>query len=144
MPQGYHAGGVAMYQGMGDAPREVGQEEQGWDEARVRESQQRVAAQGLRYYTVAARSERTGELAGMTQVGVDPFTPRWAFQEMTAVARPHRGHRLGLLGKVAMLELLADCEPLVNRTYTSNPGTTQHMVAIYVELGFQIIYHWRL
>ena len=92
---------------------------------------------------MAARSERTGELAGMTQVGVDPFTPRWAFQEMTAVARPHRGHRLGLLVKVAMLELLADCEPLVKRIYTSNADTNEHMVAINVELGFQVIDHWR-
>jgi GNAT superfamily N-acetyltransferase len=143
IPEEHHAAVAALNQVMGDAPRDEGQEEQRWDEARVRESQQRVAAQGLRYYTVAARCERTGELAGMTQVGVDPFTPRWAFQEMTAVARPHRGHRLGLLVKVGMLELLADCEPLVKRIYTSNADTNEHMVAINVELGFQVIDHWR-
>jgi hypothetical protein len=62
---------------------------------------------------------------------------------MTAVARPHRGHRLGLLVKVGMLELLADCEPLVKRIYTSNADTNEHMVAINVELGFQVIDHWR-
>jgi GNAT superfamily N-acetyltransferase len=143
IPEHHHAAVAALNQAMADAPRDEGQEEQRWDAARVRESLQRVAAQGLRYYTVAARSGRTGELAGMTQVGVDPFTPRWAFQEMTAVARPHRGHRLGLLAKVAMLELLADCEPLVKRIYTSNADTNQHMIAINAELGFQVIDRWR-
>jgi GNAT superfamily N-acetyltransferase len=143
IPERHHAEVAALNQAMEDAPRDEGQQEQRWDAARVRESQRRVAAQGLRYYTVAARSDRTGELAGMTQVGVDPFTPRWAFQEITAVARPHRGHRLGLLVKVAMLELLADCEPLVKRIHTSNADTNEHMVAINVELGFRAVDRWR-
>ena len=39
--------------------------------------------------------------------GDRPEAPSWGFQELTAVTRPHRGHRLGLLVKAAMLEWLA-------------------------------------
>ena len=67
---------AALNQVEGDAPRDEGQEEQRWDEARVRVSRSSGSpAQGLRYYTVAARSERTGELVAITQLGVDPLTP---------------------------------------------------------------------
>ena len=61
----------------------------------------------MRYYTLAARHDQTGELAGLTALGVDPMQPDWGFQALTAVTRAHRGHRLGLLVKVAMLDLLA-------------------------------------
>jgi GNAT superfamily N-acetyltransferase len=143
IPEQYQAAVAGLNQAAEDAPRDEGHEGQCWDAARVREAERRVAAQGLRYYTVAARSERTGELAGMTQLGVDPFTPRWGFQEITVVARPHRGHRLGLLVKVAMLDLLADREPLVKRVLTGNADANEHMIAINAELGFQVIDHWR-
>jgi GNAT superfamily N-acetyltransferase len=143
IPDRYHAAVARLNQAAGDAPRDEGHEEQRWDAVRVREAEQRVAAQGLRYYTVAARSERTGELAGLTQLGVDPFTPGWGFQEITVVARPHRGHRLGLLVKVAMLDLLADREPLVKRILTGNADANGHMIAINAELGFRVIAHWR-
>lgn len=94
-----------------DMPREAGQEPQRWDAERVRLDERRRAAQGLRSYTVAARSLATGEMAALTQLVVDPARPAWGFQELTAAARRHRGHRLGLLVKVAMLKLLAGREP---------------------------------
>jgi hypothetical protein len=48
---------------------------------------------------------------------------------MTAVARAHRGHRLGLLLKVAMLGLLAEREPQIERILTYNAEPNQHMIA---------------
>jgi hypothetical protein len=56
---------------------------------------------------------------------------------MTAVNRPHRGHRLGLLIKVAMLEQLATREPQVAFTEAWNAGTNAHMVAINQALGYR-------
>ena len=56
---------------------------------------------------------------------------------MTAVDRPHRGHRLGLLTKVAMLELLASREPRVVFTEAWNAETNAHMVAINQALGYR-------
>lgn len=141
-PERYLLQIARLNQAMNDAPRSAEDEGQRWDVARVREDQARVAAQGLRYYTMAAGCERTGELAAITQLGVDPLTPDSGFQELTVVARQHRGHQLGLLVKVAMLELLADHEPLLERIFTGNADANAHMIAINTALGFQVIDHW--
>jgi GNAT superfamily N-acetyltransferase len=136
-------GEVAALNGaMADAPRESGQEAQVWDAARVRLDERRVAATGLRAHVVAARAPGTGDLAALTQVCVDPALPDWGFQELTAVARPHRGHRLGLLLKLAMLDLLAAREPQVTRIVTMNADGNQHMIAINEQLGFRVLSRW--
>jgi GNAT superfamily N-acetyltransferase/RimJ/RimL family protein N-acetyltransferase len=125
-----------------DIPREAGLEPQRWDAERVRLDERRRAAQGLRSYSVAARSLATGEMTGLTQLVVDPAQPTWGFQELTAVARAHRGHRLGLLVKLAMLELLAEREPLLTRIITGNSDANEHMIAINTELGFAVLDQW--
>ncbi len=144
VPERYLGQLARLAQAMNDAPRDAGHDGQHWDVARMREDMHRVAAQGLRYYTVAARWDRTGELAGMTQLGVDPLRPGCGFQEMTVVAQRHRGHRLGLLVKVAMLDLLSRHEPLLQRILTGNADSNRHMLAINDELGFTVLDHWRL
>jgi GNAT superfamily N-acetyltransferase len=142
-PERYLGQLARLAQAMNDAPRDAGEDGQQWDVARMRQDMARVAAQGLRYYTVAARWGRTGELAGVTQLGVDPLQPDCGFQEMTVVARRHRGHRLGLLIKVAMLDLLARHEPLLERIFTGNADSNRHMLAINDELGFVVLDHWQ-
>jgi len=142
VPQQHLAGYAALVEAMNDAPRDAGHEGQRWDTGRVRLSEQRVAAQGLRYYTLAAADER-GELAAVTQLGVDPQQPDWGFQELTAVARPHRGHRLGLLVKLAMLDLLAEREPQLATIITGNADANTHMIAINEQLGFTKVDRWR-
>lgn len=133
---------AALAEAMADAPRDAGTESQRWDTARVRESDGRVAAQGLRFYSVAARCERTGEVAGLTQLAVDPLADEWGFQELTAVTRPHRGRRLGLLVKAAMLELLAEREPQLASIITGNAEANEHMIAINAELGYEVLDRW--
>jgi len=123
----------------GDAPRAAGEEPQGWDAARVRAADQRLADQGWRFYSLAARAERGGALVAITQLGVDPLDPGWGSQSLTAVAGPHRGHRLGLLVKVAMLELLAAHEPYLTQIVTLTAEGNEHMAAINTELGFKVL-----
>jgi GNAT superfamily N-acetyltransferase len=125
-----------------DIPREAGQEPPRWDAERVRLDERRRAAQGLRSYMVAARSLDTGDMAALTQLVVDPAQPAWGFQELTAVARPDRGHRLGLGVKVAMLEWLAEREPRLTRIITGNADANEHMIAINAELGFGVLDRW--
>jgi hypothetical protein len=72
----------------------------------------------------------------MTEVAVDPEDPGWAHQVITAVTREHRGHRLGLLLKLAMMELLATTEPQLERMETSNAASNKHMVAVNDALGY--------
>ncbi len=138
-----HLGQVAAVNGaMADAPHDAATQAQSWDADRVRAGQRRIVLQGQRYYSVAAQCARSGELAGLTQLGVDPEIPGWGFQELTAVTRPHRGHRLGLLLKVAMLDLLAEREPQLKWVVTGNADSNSHMVAINALLGFQPVDSW--
>jgi RimJ/RimL family protein N-acetyltransferase len=141
-PEEYIEQVAALNQDGEDAPRDAGHEVQQWDAARLRAAEQRVAEQGVRHYSVAARDDRTGELVAITQLHVDPQTADWGHQELTVVARAHRGHRLGLLVKVAMLELLAGREPRLERVVTGNADSNEHMIAINAELGYRVLDHW--
>jgi GNAT superfamily N-acetyltransferase len=134
---------AAVTAALADAPRSPAEEAEHVDAQRIRESERRIAAQRLRYYTVVARCDKTGELAALTQIGVDPELPDWGFQELTAVTRAHRGHRLGLLVKVAMLDWLGKAEPQLRRITTSNAGPNQHMIAINEQLGYRVFDEWQ-
>jgi GNAT superfamily N-acetyltransferase/RimJ/RimL family protein N-acetyltransferase len=137
-PEAYLDQVAAISAAMADAPRDPGKEPQRWDRARIRAVDQRLVTV-VHYYSVAARYEATGELAGLTQLGVDPELPAWGFQMLTAVTRAHRGHRLGLLIKVAMMELLAAREPQLQTIITGNSETNEHMIAINAELGYRLL-----
>jgi RimJ/RimL family protein N-acetyltransferase len=128
---------------MADAPRSPGEQVAQLDAQRVREDELRAVAGGVRRYTVVARCDQTGELAGLTRISVDEGDPAWGLQRHTVVTRPHRGHRLGLRIKVAMLEWLASAEPGLRRIITENADTNQHMNAINDELGFRAQGEWK-
>jgi GNAT superfamily N-acetyltransferase len=120
-----------------DAPRDEGMQEEVWDADRLRERGDAVLElMGLRSYTVTAMHDATGEMAAMTQLVVDPESPQWGHQALTAVTRTHRGHRLGLLVKAAMLEWLADAEPQLEQVETGNAASNEHMIAVNEALGF--------
>jgi GNAT superfamily N-acetyltransferase len=132
--------GVATVQAaMADAPRNPGEDARQVDPQRVRDLERRTTEIGMRRYSVAARCDQTGELAGLTQLGVNSEDPEWGYQFVTAVTRKHRGHRLGLLVKVAMLELLATAEPDMRHIITGNADANQHMIAINAELGYRVL-----
>jgi RimJ/RimL family protein N-acetyltransferase len=89
-------------------------------------------------YSIAAVHEASGEMAALTQLIIDPEVDGWAFQGMTAVTRPHRGHRLGLLVKIAMLEQMAQREPQVRQVMTFNSVENEHMIAVNAGLGHRV------
>jgi GNAT superfamily N-acetyltransferase len=146
-PEEYLDGVAAVTNAMNDAPHSPGFEPEHIDAQRIRDGARLTAATGVRYYSVAARCDQTGELAALTQLAVDPLVPEWGYQHLTAVVRAHRGHRLGLLVKVAMMELLAQAEPGLERVLTGNADINRHMIAINEALGFQVVDlwpHWQL
>jgi hypothetical protein len=55
------------------------------------------------------------------------------------VIRSHRGHRLGLLVKTAMLGLLAAAEPQLEWIATGNAATNKHMIAVNEQLGYKVV-----
>jgi GNAT superfamily N-acetyltransferase len=138
VPEEFISQAAALYAAMNDAPHDAGEGPAEWDERRVRESNDRHPCYGTRNYTIVARHDASGELAAYSEVAVDPADPGWGYQAITAVIRKHRGHRLGLLVKVAMMELLATSEPQLERILTSNGESNAHMIAINEALGYTI------
>jgi GNAT superfamily N-acetyltransferase len=125
---------------MNDAPREEGWfEDDIWDADRMRaRADTRVRLAGHRGYAVAAVHDETGEMAALTKVFIDPAEPAWGHQGITAVTRPHRGHRLGLLIKAALLEWLAAAEPGLERIVTTNAEVNSYMIAVNDALGYRL------
>ncbi|WP_433323744.1 N-acetyltransferase family protein [Spirillospora sp. CA-294931] len=106
-----------------------------WDAARVREMAEMVAKRGDRLYTVAA--VQGAVVAGFTEVVVPAEDPERASQYDTAVVPEHRGRRLGIWVKAAMLEWLREERPEVREIETDNAGDNSHMLAVNAELGFR-------
>lgn len=139
-PPEYCAGLAGVLNAFADAPADEGYERQAWDADRVRDEFDIITRwDALRRYSVAAVHAETGEMAGLTQVYVVPESPAWATQGITAVARAHRGHRIGLLVKTAMLDWLASAEPGVEHIVTDNADSNQYMIAINELLGFEVL-----
>ena len=140
VPEQYLAPLAHVINAFADAPRGENVEPETWDADRLRErTGAHVRAGLLRDHGVAALHDATGEMAAYTGVIVDPEAPSWGFQQLTAVTRPHRGHRLGLLVKTAMLELLAEAEPQLEYIMTGNAAANEHMIAVNEQLGYEVV-----
>lgn len=138
-PEEYLGRVAAAFNAMNDAPHELEREDNVWDAERVRERAGGPTRAGvLRTYSVAAIADSDGDLAGLTQVFVDPEIPGFGYQGITAVTRPHRGHRLGLLTKTTMLEWLAEAEPKLERISTGNAATNSYMISVNETLGYEL------
>ena len=123
---------------MADAPMNEGMEPTVWDADRVRQVGENEAAAGLSGFTVVARHVASGDLAAYTRLVLAPGMPEWAAQEDTVVLPSHRGHRLGLLVKIEMVDVLARQAPEVRYVITGNAGENEHMIAINEQLGYKI------
>jgi len=139
-PDEYLAGFAGVFNALNDGPREAGREDRVWDARRIRERIDDLTELfGSRTHCIAAVHAATGEMAAVTRVSVDPEIPHWGRQLITAVTRPHRGHRLGLLLKAAMLDWLASAEPAMARMATWNAAANRHMIAINEALGYELL-----
>jgi GNAT superfamily N-acetyltransferase len=138
-PDEYQAGFADVLNAANDMPHDPGQDEEVWDANRVREYDEARELRDRHIYTIAALHDASGAIAAITDVEADSESPTWGHQLLTAVTRPHRGHRLGLLVKAAMLEWLAVAEPKLERIITGNAAVNQHMIAINQELGYELL-----
>jgi GNAT superfamily N-acetyltransferase len=135
---------AVLHEALNDSPRDATVEPTAWTPERVRgRMNARIARSPMRRYSLAALHDDTGEMAALTVVTVDPDVPDWGHQQVTAVTRAHRGHRLGLLVKTAMLGWLAETEPRLEHIETYNAGANQHMIAINESLGYTARGHFR-
>jgi GNAT superfamily N-acetyltransferase len=118
---------------MGDLTREP----EIWDAARYRRKEEEAQEAGRRRYATGAVERESGRMVAYTDIGVSVIQPLVAYQWDTIVDPEHRGHRLGLLVKIANLKALRRFSPTTASIQTWNADSNEHMVAINDELGFR-------
>ena len=59
------------------------------------------------------------------------------------MVRAHRGHRLGLRIKVAMMDWLAQAEPQLEHIVTGNASSNSHMIGINEDMGYRVLDRWQ-
>lgn len=106
---------------------------------RIRGIEQWLAQQRQTPYTIVARHRATRSAAGLTITCVHELRPSIAAQEDTSVLAPHRGHRLGLRLKLAMLAWLREERPDVDGIDTWNVPGNAPMIAINDALGCTVV-----
>ncbi|HSL09675.1 MAG TPA: GNAT family N-acetyltransferase [Pseudonocardiaceae bacterium] len=120
-----------------DAPMDDLQwDAEAYDAARLRERDASCLACGLHMVTTAA-VDGAGRLVAFTQI-VGYATSHWyADQWDTIVAPEHRGHRLGMLIKVANLNYARAQRPELRVIDTVNADSNPYMVGINEAMGFR-------
>jgi GNAT superfamily N-acetyltransferase len=127
-----------------DAPLEdLDWEPEQWSATRFREREQRVMASGQLVLSTAARHDASGQIVALTDIGLASAQPDIAYQWVTIVLPSHRGHRLGMLVKLANLEFLRNTRPRVEMLNTWNAAINDHMVSINEAIGFRAVERWR-
>lgn len=131
---------LAVHTAINDAPLDsLVLEDDAWPAERVRAYEQAMTARGFRLHRLLAKRRSDGAPAGQTVVVIDGDRPWIASQEDTAVVAAHRGHKLGLRLKIAMLRLLAEREPQVRYIDTWNAESNRHMLAVNDALGCFVV-----
>jgi GNAT superfamily N-acetyltransferase len=126
-----------------DAPLDDLQwEQEVFDADRYRGRDAVMLARRNRAYTSAVRHDATGVVVGTTTLVVADGVDDSAGQFTTIVEPAHRGHRLGLLLKVANLRYLQQHEPGVTRVDTWNADSNAPMLKVNVAMGFQPVRQW--
>lgn len=122
-----------------DAPSgDLAFEAESWTPERLARMYDREHAQGRRRVSAVAL-DRAGTVVAQSDLIAHSDPALRVIQEGTYVHRSHRGHRLGMAVKVANLQRLQAELPGRPRVVTMNAETNDHMVAINVALGFQIV-----
>jgi GNAT superfamily N-acetyltransferase len=130
---------VEVTAAINDAPAgDLTYEDEVFDVARLREVETARQKRGDLMYRIVARHKETGEAAGHTVVVFNTLRPTRAGQGDTAVARDHRGHRLGMLLKIAMMHWLAEEQPQLESIETWNNADNSYMINVNEAIGYRL------
>ncbi|MEE2521138.1 GNAT family N-acetyltransferase [Pseudarthrobacter sp. J75] len=107
-----------------------------FDGGMLREAEEVAIAQGRRTVVTAVEEIATGALVGLTTITVLAHRPDIVFQDDTTVSQAHRGHKLGLLIKVANMVRLEEQFPDARIIYTWNAPENRYLLTVNRQLGF--------
>lgn len=148
----YHPGGPSddLVEAYAVAKAQVRDEDEGdlelrpssYEPQRLRESLACLHRRGMKPYIVLAIHERTGEVAGLTEVVVPAQHPTRADQYDTIVVPAHRGRGIDRALKARMLFELRAAEPGLAEVQTWNAPGNEAMLKVNAELGFTADREW--
>jgi GNAT superfamily N-acetyltransferase len=107
-----------------------------WTPERLRAAERRWTTTGRHVLTALAIAP-DGSVAGSSDARVNEADPVRGDVGVTLVARPHRGHRLGLALKLATHDLVLATYPSVRSVGTMNAESNAHMNAVNEQLGYR-------
>ncbi|MET0967069.1 MAG: GNAT family N-acetyltransferase [Nakamurella sp.] len=110
--------------------------EEPWTAARLASSDAAMEADGTSL-TVAVEYLPTGQLVGFSDLVVPADRSRPAQQSDTLVLAEHRGHRLGMLLKLANLRALNAVKPAPPLISTCNAEENRYMLSVNEAVGFR-------
>jgi RimJ/RimL family protein N-acetyltransferase len=113
-----------------------------YDADRMRGMENTRIARGSRLHTTVAIHVASGAVVANTLITVDIDNPDHAWQQITIVDPAHRGHRLGLLVKLANQTYMLENEPGVTAIDTFNASSNGYMIAVNERLGFRATEAW--
>lgn len=113
-----------------------------YDPERLRDSIDTLHRRGMKPYIVLAIHERTGEVAGLTEVVVPAQHPTRADQYDTIVVQDHRGYGIDRAIKARMLLELRLAEPELTEVQTWNALDNEAMLKVNAELGYRPDRQW--
>lgn len=144
VPPEYHDDMAELMVAMStDAPQgDVEFEAEQWDAARYRDWEEGQLSRGRQRLVSVVRNDASGRLVGFTDLGRAKVIPDVAFQWSTLVREEHRGHRLGMLLKLANLAQLRREVPTVRHLNTWNAADNTWMIAVNEAVGFTVMEAW--
>ena len=129
---------AALMAVMNTAPRgDMDMEDEVFTPELIREFEASMTIKGTRIWTLVAREDATGELAGYTALFFPKHRPWQVQQGDTGVDPAHRNKGLGRWLKAANLLRLLDERPEAQVVDTENADSNEPMLTINVALGFR-------
>lgn len=123
-----------------DAPfGQLGHRSPEWDVDRIRSVERDFAGRNIEQRVVVAVDEKSGLVAGVTEIELHPHRPLWAYQRDTAVLRAHRGRGLGRCMKAHMLRQLLAEHPEIELIWTTTSANNDHMSRVNLGLGYTTV-----
>ncbi|MEV8092714.1 GNAT family N-acetyltransferase [Kitasatospora sp. NPDC085879] len=107
-----------------------------WTVEQVRRYEARMREIGESHRYVVAVDDRSGAVAGFTEIALVPQQSSYCHQEDTAVLPEFRGLGLGRAIKASMLQWLTADLPRLERVLTMTTADNHHMIRVNARLGY--------